>query len=162
MPLSEFPSVHATIDIAASPAVVWALVSDITLPARFSKEFTGAEWLSEPPHGVGSQFEGHNGRGERTWSTTCTVVAWSPERSFAWAVGDRDLPLAWWSFALEPLDGGTRLVFHATAGLGESGLSRAVEGDPANAETMIAGRLETWRLNMQRTVEGVRDLAEAS
>jgi len=54
------------------------------------------------------------------------------------------------------------LVFHATAGLGESGLSRAVEGDPANAETMIAGRLETWRLNMQRTVEGVRDLAEAS
>ena len=31
--------------MAAAPAVVWALVCDIQLPARFSAEFEGAEWL---------------------------------------------------------------------------------------------------------------------
>ena len=39
------PTVEAGLMIDASPQVVWALVSDIQLPARFSSEFRGAEWL---------------------------------------------------------------------------------------------------------------------
>ena len=38
---------------------VWALVTDIDLPARFSSEFQGATWLDDGP-AVGARFVGHN------------------------------------------------------------------------------------------------------
>ena len=37
------------------PAAVWALVTDLNLPARFSNEFLGAEWESDE-RGVGAVF----------------------------------------------------------------------------------------------------------
>ena len=42
---SEDPTAQADIYVSAPRAVVWALVSDITLPARFSTELTGAWWI---------------------------------------------------------------------------------------------------------------------
>ena len=39
------PTTEASIDIAAPPERVWALVTDLQLPARFSNEFHGAELL---------------------------------------------------------------------------------------------------------------------
>jgi nitroreductase len=41
------PGAIAEVDIAASPATVWSLVSDLNLSARFSNEFVGAEWASD-------------------------------------------------------------------------------------------------------------------
>jgi hypothetical protein len=38
-------SVDVVID--GSAAAVWALVSDITLPSRFSSELAAAEWLGD-------------------------------------------------------------------------------------------------------------------
>ena len=43
--------VEATID--ASPDAVWELSSDIELPARFSDEFVGADWI-EPSRAGGT------------------------------------------------------------------------------------------------------------
>ena len=42
---SEDPAVQVEARISAPPAVVWPLVSDITLPARFSTELVAAEWI---------------------------------------------------------------------------------------------------------------------
>ena len=42
---ADGPSAEASIDIAAPPERVWALVSDLQLPARFSTEFQGADLL---------------------------------------------------------------------------------------------------------------------
>src|SRR3954466_8573759 len=53
------PGAIAEADIAASPATVWSLVSDINLPAQFSNEFIGAEWTSDD-RGVGATFIGRN------------------------------------------------------------------------------------------------------
>ncbi|MGA0322320.1 MAG: SRPBCC family protein [Ilumatobacteraceae bacterium] len=49
---SESPSTEVSRTIPASPEVLWALLSDINLPARFSTEFKGAEWLdgASAPH----------------------------------------------------------------------------------------------------------------
>src|SRR3954451_1337936 len=41
------PGAVAEVDVDASPRAVWALVSDINLPARFSTEFLGAEWAND-------------------------------------------------------------------------------------------------------------------
>ena len=43
--------------IEATPAELWPLVSDIQLPARFSSEFRGAEWLDDATGpAVGARF----------------------------------------------------------------------------------------------------------
>jgi hypothetical protein len=41
----DCPTTQVDLMIGASRAVVWALVCDIQLPARFSSEFDGGQWL---------------------------------------------------------------------------------------------------------------------
>ncbi|MBA3606827.1 MAG: SRPBCC family protein, partial [Acidimicrobiia bacterium] len=45
MRFADHPTAETSIDIAAPPDTVFALVADISLPARFSRELVGAEWL---------------------------------------------------------------------------------------------------------------------
>ena len=58
---ADGPTTEAVVDIAASPSVVWALVSDIDLPPRFSAELQGVEWLdgATGPR-LGARFVGRN------------------------------------------------------------------------------------------------------
>jgi len=77
--MADGPGVSVEVEIDAKPEQVWSLVSDIDLPARFSEEFMGAEWLDEPA--VGASFQGRNQiAGFREWTTTSTVTAWRPGR----------------------------------------------------------------------------------
>ena len=65
--------------VAAPPDAVWALVSDIQLPARFSAEFDGAEWLdgaTGPRSALASSAQ--PAPGDRQWETTSTVSAFEP------------------------------------------------------------------------------------
>ena len=162
MNITEYPSVAVSTVVAVSPERLWQVVPDIDAPAAFSAEFRGASWLSDEPHGVGSTFEGHNGRGENTWSTICTVTAYVPSVIFTYIVDRVDEPLAIWSYTLNPEGDKTRLTFTATVGLGESGLSSAVARDPENEATIVANRLATWQRNMTATVQGLKSLAEAA
>ena len=96
------PGISVEIDIAAPPEQVWEFVSDINIPARFSDEFQGADWVdADGPH-EGASFIGRNERKEagRVWQTTSYVVACDPPRTFAWHVNDRDQPSARWRFEL--------------------------------------------------------------
>ena len=45
MKYADCPTVEVSTAIAATPAVVWDLVSDIGLSSRFSTEVSGADWL---------------------------------------------------------------------------------------------------------------------
>lgn len=162
MRYSEGPTVEVDVRVDASPSRVWELVTDINLPARFSEEFQGAEWV-EPATGpaVGAQFRGHNKHpaiGE--WATTPTVVSLEPEREFAYVVGDPDNPSAMWRFQLEADGDGTRLAQWARLGPGPSGLTMAIERMPDREERIVERRLEEHRRNMTATVEGIKALAE--
>ena len=68
--------VEVEIAIAADVAKVWSFVSDINVPAQFSREFQGAEWLDTP--GLGGTFRGDNAVGDYKWSTT-SIVTDSPK-----------------------------------------------------------------------------------
>ena len=46
---ADGPGVTVEVDVKAPPTDVWPYISDIQLPARFSDEFQGAEWLSDTP-----------------------------------------------------------------------------------------------------------------
>jgi nitroreductase len=154
------PGAVAEIDIDASPATVWALVRDINLPARFSTEFLGAEWETEE-RGVGAVFRGRNQHaavGE--WSVPCVVDAYDEERSFGWRTSDAQNPGARWRFDLEPIPGKTRLRFSYVMGPGPSGTTLAITANPGKEARVLRRRLNEVYANMQRTVEGVKQLAE--
>ncbi|MBT3247154.1 MAG: SRPBCC family protein [Actinobacteria bacterium] len=153
--------VTVEVDIAAKSADIWPMVSDINLPARFSDEFQGAEWLDDEP-AVGARFTGRNKRDDLgEWEITCTLVAYEPERVFAWNPGDPENPAAQWRFEVTPLLGGTRLRFSMVLGPGPSGLTAAIEAMPDKEAAIIASRQKGQAANMRRTIEGIRDLAES-
>ncbi len=140
---------------------VWTAVTDIDLPARFSEEFQGADWIDAGP-ALGASF---NGRNENStigaWELTSWVNRYEEGTLFGWATSDRAKPGAEWWFTLEPTDGGTLLRYDVTIGPGPSGLSTVIELMPDKEARIISGRLRELHTNMQRTVEGIRDLVEA-
>jgi len=159
---ADGPSVAVEVYVDASPGRVWPLVTDVALPARFSREYVGGVWqegASEPE--LGARWTGRNRHpviGE--WEVTCTVVECEPERVFAWAVNDLERPSATWKFELEPQDQGTRLRQSARLGPGPSGLTWAIERAPDKEERIIANRLDDLQRNMLATVNGIKALAE--
>lgn len=164
MRYADGPTVEVTRRIAAPAADVWLLVSDINLPARFSSEFTGAEWVGGADGAaVGACFEGHNHHDAiGTWTTTSTVVGCEPGRTFAWAVGDAEDPSATWRFDLEADGDGTHVTFAARIGPGTSGLTPAIEAMPDKEERIIERRLAEFRRNMEATLDGIEVLVGGS
>lgn len=158
--LADAPTTEVSMVIAATPGQLWPLVSDIELPARFSPEFQGAEWLDGATGpSVGSRFRGRNQHdriGE--WQVTCTIVECETERVVAWAVEDVDAPAAMWRFTLEPVDGGTEVTQWCQMGPGRSGLSTAIDQMPDREHDIITRRLAEHAANMQKNLEGLASL----
>jgi Polyketide cyclase / dehydrase and lipid transport len=162
---SDCPSAEAEVLIAAPAAVVWALVCDIQLPARFSSEFDGGEWLdgaSSPA--PGARFTGRNHHPAiGNWETTSTICEFQPEQVLGWAVGDPDQPSALWRFTLAAgADGtGTRLTQWMQIGPGPSGISAAIEAMPDKESRILQRRLGEHSANMAATLAGIKEVAEA-
>jgi hypothetical protein len=160
---SDCPTTQAALTIAAAPPVVWALICDIQLPARFSSEFDGGEWLdgATGPK-LGARFTGRNHHpavGE--WKTTSTICEYQPGQVLGWAVGDPDEPAARWRFTLAPADGGTEVTQWMQIGPGWSGISMAIEARPDKESKILYRRLAEHQANMTATLAGIKDLAEA-
>ncbi|WP_420167253.1 SRPBCC family protein [Streptomyces violaceoruber] len=111
-------SVADSIVIEATPAEVYAQLSDPTAMGRWSPENLGAT-VRGARHGayVGMVFEGRNKRGAVRWTTRCTVTAADPGRRFAFRVHAIGLrrpllpgPIATWEYRFEPEAGGTRVT----------------------------------------------------
>ncbi len=159
---ADGPASSVEVHVDAPASVVWPLLCDINLPGRFSKEFERAEWLDDGP-AVGATFRGHNRHARvGVWSVVCTVTAMEPERVFEWTVGDVDFKAARWRFDLAAGGGGSTLRFSAEMGPGPSGLTPAIERMPDREEDIVARRLDEWTANMQRTIDGIKELAEAA
>ena len=162
---ADGPSAQVEVEIDATPEAVWSLVSDVNLPSSFSEEFQRAEWIDEGPT-LGATFRGYNRHpvvGE--WDVVCTVTALESGSVFEWSVGEGDQRAARWRFDLDPAAGQPShctLRFSAEMGPGPSGLTPAIERMPDREEEIVSRRLSEWTENMQRTVEGIKDLAEGS
>ena len=102
-----------TVRIEASPATVWALVSDVTRIGEFSPETFEAEWVdgaSGPA--VGAHFRGHvkrNGIGPIYW-TDCKVTSCEPGRDFGFAVYANGSRVNNWRYQLTERDGCTEVT----------------------------------------------------
>ena len=156
----EGPSTEVSKVIAANSSEIWEYVTDINLPARFSTEFQGAEWLdgaTEPA--LGARFRGTNehprvGR----WQVDVTITEFEPERVLGWEVAGDGGPAAAWRFMLEPVDGATRLTQWCRLGPGRSGLNPVIDKMPDREHEIIAGRLVELGGNMLRNLDGIAAL----
>jgi uncharacterized protein YndB with AHSA1/START domain len=158
---ADAPTVEVDVLVAAPIGRVWALVSDIDLPARFSGEFLGAKWIDDGPK-VGARFVGrshHDALGD--WETTSFVARFDPPRAFEWAVSDLGAPSSSWWFDLDEEAGGTRLRQGMRMGPAPSGLSIAITAMPDKEEKIIARRLVEHQSNIRATLEGIKQLAES-
>jgi lysyl-tRNA synthetase class I len=142
---------------------VFAAVSDINLPARFSNEFKGGRWLDQDtPIGVGSRFAGRNehpAAGE--WETTCTVVEYDPPCVFAYSVAGMDGDVAaTWRFTVASEGTGSRLTQWMQMGPGRSILNFAIESMPEKESRILNRRLREHRQNMEANLAGVKQFLE--
>ena len=159
------PGVVVETDIAAKVDKVWAAATDIDLPARFSDEFTGADWDDgHDSAALGATFTGRNHREDLgDWEVRCFVDVCDKPTVFGWCTSEADNPGARWRFELQPLmGGGTRLLFRLLLGPGRSGLTMFIEQAPDKEPRIIANRLRAHRTNMERVVEGIKAHVEAS
>ena len=149
------PDVEVELFVAAGPALVWDLVGDPTRMSDWSPELVRSQWIggARGP-AVGLRFRGHNRIGPRRWSTVCTVVTHDRGREVAWDVTSVGLPVARWSYRLEPE--------------GEGTVVRASFADHRGPLVTLAGRLVRGvgdvrahnRAGLTRTLAAVKAAAE--
>lgn len=111
---TEPAPVAVSVDVGARPETVWALISDLTRMGEWSPECVGVTWAGSPPGpggpSVGAVFKGRNRNGLRRWSTKGTVIAAEPSRKLAWDSAALGLPVARWSYTIEPSGEGCRVT----------------------------------------------------
>ena len=160
---ADGPTAAAALFVDAPPDAVWALVSDIQLPARFSSEFDGAEFIdgATAPR-IGARFVGRNHHpavGE--WETVCEIVECEPGVRFGYVVGPADNPSSQWRFELSPEGAGTRVTQWMRMGPAPSGINIAIDAMPDKESRILHRRLGEHRTNMEATLQGIKALLES-
>ena len=133
------PLLQAEIDIAAPPAKVWSLVSDLRLMPRWSPQCRMMRALG--PLRQGTRTVNLNRRGLMFWPTTSRITEFIPERKLAFRVNENNTV---WSYELEPTATGTRLVESRHAENGVKAVSNALVnslmgGVPSFEQELLAG-----------------------
>lgn len=157
--MGEPLTASASIEIAAPPALVWKLVSDITRMGEWSPECERCEWTdgAQGPH-AGARFNGHNRIGSRTWTTMSEVVESVEGRVFEFAVGGVTSPTSRWRYEMEATaDGRTRLTESMEGyrtGLFFNLVRRLATG--------VADRAEHNRKGIEETLARIKAAAESA
>lgn len=100
---------EVSVDVAAPPEALWALLTDITQMGRWSPECLRCQWLDGATGpAVGARFKGKNKHGLVSWSTRSTVTKADAPTAFEWQVGESGML---WGYRFEPDgQGGTRVT----------------------------------------------------
>lgn len=153
MPLTDVPPLEATTEIAAPPATVWQLVSDLRNMPRWSPQVRKTVVRGGAMH-EGARLWNLNRRGLLVWPTQAVVTAYEPERRVAFRVKEN-----WttWSFTIEPAGTGTRLVQRREAPDGISDLSVGLTRRVLGGVESFTRELEE---GMARTLAGIKADAE--
>ena len=100
MPAAPVRTLRADIEIAAAPEKVWRIVSDVRRTPEWSPECRRVVQFGE-------RLLGLNRRGLLWWPTLSRITRLAPGTEISWRVQTNR---AVWTYGLEPIEGGTRLV----------------------------------------------------
>ena len=148
---------EASVDIAAPPQAVYALVSDVPRMGEWSPENVGADWTSDAPGIEGATFEGHNRIGEREWSVPCTVTVAQPPECFEWVTrpDDPEGPYVRWTYRLAPNDAGGTTLSEVWDVLALPPTLQSLGAD------QLAARSDVVRAGMATTLAAIKAAAES-
>lgn len=141
--------------IAASPAALYEMVSDLPRMGEWSPENTGGRWSRGGRAAVGATFRGTNRSGWRWWRTVVTVTAADPGRRFAFDVHWAAVPISTWEYTFADSDGGCLVTESWTDR--RPGWMRTV----SNPVMGVSDRGEHNRANMEKTLQALKKAAEA-
>ena len=148
--------ISSTLEMRATSAQVWSVVSDLRRMPEFSPELRKVILLGAPrpgAGGLGQRLIGINRRGPVAWPTTSTVVRWEPERAVAWKTKESG---ATWVYEIEPAEAGCRVTARRvlTAFTTGSKLMTPILGGAIGHDRELAAGLTT-------TLERIREAVEA-
>ena len=144
-------------EIAATPEVVWGLVSDLPRMGDWSPENDGGEWVKGATGpAVGAKFKGRNSNGSKSWTTVSTVVDATPGERFSFLVVVGPFKIAEWAFDIEATDVGCRVTETWTDRRG--GLMKKLGGKASGVDDRTAHN----RAGMEQTLAGVATAATAA
>ncbi len=135
--------------IAASPEVIYDLISDVTRMGEWSPECVGADVPADAPVAPGYTFTGRNERGDQHWSTRCEVTAAERPHLLSFSAGDDDSPTTW-TYELRSIGALTEVR--------ESFDIEAMR-DPDVAE-QLAGRRDQLQADLATTLAALKVVAE--
>jgi len=145
--------VVVTRTVDAPPERVWDLVGDPARIGNISPECRRVDWLDGASGPApGARFRGHNRKGLLRWSTTGTVVDYTPRQEISWDVELMGQSVARWGFRLVPEDGRTRIEQYWQ--------------DRRSPLANVVGRARAWdvpganRRGMEQTLDTVRRAVE--
>ncbi|NKY52635.1 SRPBCC family protein [Nocardia vermiculata] len=99
-------TLEATVDIAAGPDRVWAVVSDLARMPEFSPTTVRMIPLGGTVH-AGTWTVNLNKVRGMYYPTTSRIVRHEPNQAFAFRMNENGTV---WSYSLEPIESGTRLT----------------------------------------------------
>ena len=145
------PTLEESIEVAATPAQVWALVTDLPRMASWSPQVVRTKVKGGPVQ-LGTKASNLNRRGLLVWPTSSKVVRFEPHRDFAFRVKENTTV---WSFELQPLDDGarTRIVQRREAPDGIAPISIRL------TKTLLGGVdafTEELRAGMRQTLQRIK------
>ena len=149
------PELEDSIEIAASPDDVWALVGDPRRMAEWSPQVVsvrlrdGYETIE-----VGTEFTNRNALDELAWTTHGTVIRLDPGRELAFRISEN-----WviWSYTVEPSGNGTRLTVGREAPEGISNLSAEWTDKYLGGQESFTA---VMRDGVRQTLEAIKAAAE--
>lgn len=150
------PLLEESIEVDASPAAVWSLVSDVRRMARWSPQVLKTYVRGGGAVRLDTRTVNINRRGLLLWPTQAQVVRFEPQREIALRIKDN---FTIWSFTLEPTDaGGTRIIQRREAPQGISNISLKLTDAVLGGQQSFTAEL---REGMRRTLTRIKAEAEA-
>lgn len=144
---------RASLEIAASPAEVWAVVSDLRRTGDWSPECSRVMPVGRVR--AGGWLLGVNRRGGVRWATVSRVTRFDPDREISWKVMTNG---SVWTYRLEPVSGGTLLTEERQTPDGVYGFARWFTGRFLGGQRDHDDELEA---GMASGLERIRSIAEA-
>lgn len=149
------PDATSTIDINASPAAVYALITDLDAMAQIAEETAVMRWTNGGGAAPGAVFKGTNRNGWRKWTTKCSVTDAAPGQTFAFNVSHTGVPISRWQYDITASGGGCSVT--------ESTWDRRPRWykKPAELVTGVTNRRSVNTDHIQATLHRLKARAEA-
>ena len=149
------PDLEVSRDIAASPEAVFSALTDITRMGEWSPENYATEWKDGATEAaVGAVYTGHNRHGDKEWTTDARIVELVPNERFFFDCLSRDFVFAKWGYAIEAIDGGSRVTEYWQDLRPEAALERSA------SISGVADRVAHNRISMETTLANLAAAVE--